>query len=146
MLDRDRAPLKGAQPPNFRPMSVVAKRLDGLRCHLVRRKTGPGHIVFDGDPTPSEIGAVPLNFRPTRIVAKRSPIAATAGQRLKHELTAIREHPLAQNFLTGFGKISWITLVRLGVRTFGPELDISRFFKPNPAQNFCINATHRSFT
>ena len=21
--------------PNFRPMSVVAKRLDGLRCHLV---------------------------------------------------------------------------------------------------------------
>ena len=29
--------LKGAQPPNFRPMSVVAKRLDGLRCHLVWR-------------------------------------------------------------------------------------------------------------
>jgi len=29
---------KGAQPPpNFRPMSVVAKRLDGLRCHLVWR-------------------------------------------------------------------------------------------------------------
>jgi len=29
---------KGAQqPPNFRPMSVVAKRLDGSRCHLVRR-------------------------------------------------------------------------------------------------------------
>ena len=24
-------------PPNFRPMSIVAKRLDGLRCHLVRR-------------------------------------------------------------------------------------------------------------
>jgi len=23
--------------PNFRPMSVVAKRLDGSRCHLVRR-------------------------------------------------------------------------------------------------------------
>ena len=29
---------KGAQPPNFRPMSVVAKRLDGLRCHLVWRQ------------------------------------------------------------------------------------------------------------
>ena len=29
--------LEGAQPPNFRPMSVVAKRLDGLRCHLVWR-------------------------------------------------------------------------------------------------------------
>jgi len=28
---------KGAQPPNFRPMFVVAKRLDGLRCHLVWR-------------------------------------------------------------------------------------------------------------
>ena len=24
-------------PANFRPMSVVAKRLDGLRCHLVWR-------------------------------------------------------------------------------------------------------------
>jgi len=29
---------KGHRPaPNFRPMSVVAKRLDGSRCHLVRR-------------------------------------------------------------------------------------------------------------
>ena len=28
---------RGAQPLNFRPMSVIAKRLDGLRCHLVRR-------------------------------------------------------------------------------------------------------------
>jgi len=29
---------KGATArPNFRPMSVGAKRLDGLRCHLVRR-------------------------------------------------------------------------------------------------------------
>ena len=27
----------GAQPPNFRPMSDVAKRLDGSRCYLVRR-------------------------------------------------------------------------------------------------------------
>jgi len=30
-------PQKGHSPPNFRPMSVVANRLDGLRCHLVRR-------------------------------------------------------------------------------------------------------------
>jgi len=30
-------PYKGAQTPNFRPISVVAKRLDGSRCHLVRR-------------------------------------------------------------------------------------------------------------
>jgi len=37
VLDRDPAVLpKGAQPPpNFRPMSVVVKRLNGSRCHLV---------------------------------------------------------------------------------------------------------------
>jgi len=29
--------LRGAQPPNFRLMSVVARWLDGSRCHLVRR-------------------------------------------------------------------------------------------------------------
>jgi len=28
-------PKKGAEPPNFRSMSIVAKRLDGSRCHLV---------------------------------------------------------------------------------------------------------------
>ena len=38
VLDRDQFPLpKRSTAPNFRPMSVVAKRLDGLRCHLVRR-------------------------------------------------------------------------------------------------------------
>jgi len=39
VLNGDPAPPspKGAQSPNFRPMSVVAKRLDGLRCHLVWR-------------------------------------------------------------------------------------------------------------
>ena len=32
-------------------MSVVAKRLDGLRYHLVWRVgIGPGDFVFDGDP------------------------------------------------------------------------------------------------
>jgi len=47
---------KGAQLPNFRPMSVVAKRLDGLRCHALGTEVGlsplvgPGQIVFDGDP------------------------------------------------------------------------------------------------
>ena len=30
-------PKKVAEPPNFWPMSTVAKRLDGSRCHLVRR-------------------------------------------------------------------------------------------------------------
>ena len=39
VLDGDPASLpNGAQPlPNFRPMSIVVKRLDGSRCHLVRR-------------------------------------------------------------------------------------------------------------
>ena len=38
VLDRDPAPLpqKGAEPPcQFLPVSIVAKRLDASRCHLV---------------------------------------------------------------------------------------------------------------
>jgi len=41
VLDGDPAPLPkrgGAEPlPNFRPISIVAKRPDASRCHLVRR-------------------------------------------------------------------------------------------------------------
>jgi len=38
VLDGDPAPLpKRGEAPNFRPTSVVAKRLDASRCHLVRR-------------------------------------------------------------------------------------------------------------
>jgi len=39
VLDRDTAPLpkKGAEPPNYRPIFIVAKRLDASRCHLVWR-------------------------------------------------------------------------------------------------------------
>ena len=38
-LDGEPAPLPkiGAEPPNFLPISTVAQRLGGLRCHLVRR-------------------------------------------------------------------------------------------------------------
>ena len=40
MLDGDPAPLsKRGTAPNFRPMSVLAKQLHGLRCHLVWRST-----------------------------------------------------------------------------------------------------------
>ena len=40
--------------PNFRPLSVVAKGLDGSRCHLVGGiGLAPSHIAFDGDPAPS---------------------------------------------------------------------------------------------
>jgi len=38
VLHGDLAPSpKRAEPPNFRPMSIVANRLHGSRCHLVRR-------------------------------------------------------------------------------------------------------------
>jgi len=40
VLDWDPAPLpkKGSEPlPNFRPISIVAKRLDASRCHSVWR-------------------------------------------------------------------------------------------------------------
>jgi len=44
----------GAVPPNFRAMSIVAKRLHGSRCHLVMEVGfGPDHIVLDGDPVPT---------------------------------------------------------------------------------------------
>jgi len=38
VLDGDPSPQKsGTAAPTFRPMSIVAKRLDGSRSHLVRR-------------------------------------------------------------------------------------------------------------
>jgi len=38
VLDGDPAPPRGHSPSSsFRPMSVVAKWMDGSRCHLVRR-------------------------------------------------------------------------------------------------------------
>ena len=52
MLDRDSAPLqRDTAPPTVRPMSVVAKRLDRSRCHLVGGgvNLGPRDIVLDGD-------------------------------------------------------------------------------------------------
>ena len=50
---------KGAQPPpNFRPMSVVAKRLDRSRCHWYT--LGPGDVVLDGVSAPPKRGTAPL--------------------------------------------------------------------------------------
>ena len=37
VLDGNPPPTQAGHSPNFRPMSVVAKRVDGARCHLVRR-------------------------------------------------------------------------------------------------------------
>ena len=52
-----RPPLqKGRSPlPSFRPISIVAKRLDASKCHLVvGMEVGlcPSNFVFDGDPAP----------------------------------------------------------------------------------------------
>ena len=47
------SPKKGAQSPQFLAHVSCVKRLDGLRCHLLRMYClGPGHIVLDGDPAP----------------------------------------------------------------------------------------------
>jgi len=76
VLDGEPAPLpkKGAEPlPNFRPMPVMAKRLDGSRWHLAWR--GPWsrpHCARWGPSSPPQKGAEPPpNFRFIFIVAKR---------------------------------------------------------------------------
>jgi len=66
-------PKRGIAPlPEFRPMSVVAKRLDGSRCQLVwsyRPRHRP-HLVRRGPSCPSKRGTAPT-FRPMSVVAKR---------------------------------------------------------------------------
>ena len=65
-------PQKG-HSPNFRPMSVVAKRLDGLRCHLVRSyrlRPQPRRRARWGPRSP-KTGAQHPQFWPMSIVAKR---------------------------------------------------------------------------
>ena len=72
------SPQKGTGP-NFRPLSVVAKRLYGLRCHLVRSyASAQATLCLDGDPTPPKQGHSTPTFRPMYIMAKRSPISASA--------------------------------------------------------------------
>ena len=52
LLPGDSAP-KRAEPPNFWPTFIVAKRLHRSRCHLVRSiGLGLRDIVLDGDPAP----------------------------------------------------------------------------------------------
>jgi len=66
VLDGDSAPpQKGAEPSNFRPMSIAAKRLHESRCHLVFGTDvalSPDDIVLDGDPaaTSPKSGRIPL--------------------------------------------------------------------------------------
>ena len=75
VLDEDPpSPKRGTHSANFQPMFVVAKRLDGLRYHLVWTMEvglGPGDIVLDWEPGPPWKGAQqPLTFQPISIVAK----------------------------------------------------------------------------
>jgi len=57
-------PKKRGHSPNFRPMSIVAKRLDRSRCHVVRRYVGLSacHVVLDGDQAPLERGTADPSF------------------------------------------------------------------------------------
>jgi len=66
-------PQKGGTPLNFRPMSVMAKRMDGSRCHLVQRYAfAQANVVLDEGPVPPKRGhSPPIGFRPIFIVAKR---------------------------------------------------------------------------
>ena len=60
-------PAKEGAAPNFRPMYVVAKWLDGSRCHLAGREVSlsPSDIVLDGDPAPlPQKGVEPPIFSP----------------------------------------------------------------------------------
>jgi len=64
---------KGAEPPNFPPISVAAKWLDMIKMPR-GREVGlyPSNIVLDGDPSPiPKKGGRAPNFWPMSIVAKQ---------------------------------------------------------------------------
>ena len=69
MLHGDPPPLPqkggGAPVPNFPPMSIVAIRLDGSRCHLVRGRLQPRRLCSMGTQLPSpKMGQSPSIFGP----------------------------------------------------------------------------------
>jgi len=81
VLDGDPAPFpQRGTAPNFRPMSVVAKRLDGSRCHLAGGRPWSRLHYVRWDPAHPSKGGTTSNFRPMSIVSKRSPISTTAEQ------------------------------------------------------------------
>jgi len=83
-------PKKGAQPPNFQPMSIVAKWLDGSRCHLVRRYARAGqHCVRCGP------GSTPKGHSPPFLAHDccgqmagwiKMPLGVTVGLGLGHNV------------------------------------------------------------
>jgi len=53
-------PKKGAELPNFRPIFIVARRLDATRCHLVwRYRPQPRRLCVRWDPVPPQNGRTP---------------------------------------------------------------------------------------
>ena len=50
---------KGGTAFIFWPMSIVAKRLDGSRCHFVRRQASVQVTLLHGDPSPPKKGHNP---------------------------------------------------------------------------------------
>jgi len=85
VLDGDPAPTLtqeggGTALPNFRPMSVVAKGLGGLRFIWYGGRPRPTRHCVRWRPRSSpKKGHSPLpTFRPMSIVAKQSPILTTA--------------------------------------------------------------------
>jgi len=68
VLDGDPSPLsKRAQPPNFQPMSVVAKRMDESRCHLAGRYASAQatfYLMETQLPPPKRDTAAPPLFGP----------------------------------------------------------------------------------
>ena len=63
VLDNNSAPIRKGHtmPPTFRPMYIVAKRLDGSKVDL-----GPGDIVLDGtELPPTERGTAAPTLRST---------------------------------------------------------------------------------
>jgi len=76
VLDGDPAPLpkKGAEPPIFRPISIVARRLDASICHLVWRwASAQATFCYMENklPPPKKKWGTAPNFRPMSVVAKR---------------------------------------------------------------------------
>jgi len=80
VLDGDAAFPKKDTVPNFRPVSVVAKRLymdQDATWYGGRPRRMPHCVRWEPAP-PHEMGTEAPSFLPMSIVAKRSPISATA--------------------------------------------------------------------
>jgi len=63
LLDADPAPPPRGTAPKFRPMSVVAKQLDGSKCHLVgRQASAQAALCYMETQLPLPKGAQPPIF------------------------------------------------------------------------------------